>query len=66
MSDERNPKNNKSVELRINDRGPRQAGRILDISPASAARLGIGKKVMREVSLEVVELGSGKTIRQPS
>jgi rare lipoprotein A len=59
-----NTKNNKTVELRITDRGPKQAARVLDISPAAAARLGINRRVMREVTLEVVELGSGKTTRQ--
>ena len=59
-----NPKNNKNVVVRVNDRGPVQAGRILDLSPAAAARLGIGRKSMREVNLEVVEVGSGKTTRQ--
>ncbi len=59
-----NPKNNKSVVLRVNDRGPVQNGRILDISPAAAAHLGIPHKVMREVNLEVIEVGSGKTTAQ--
>ena len=61
-----NPKNNRSVTLRVNDRGPVQAGRILDISPAAAARLGIPSQVMREVTYEVVEVGSGKTTKQPA
>jgi rare lipoprotein A len=61
-----NPKNNRSVVLRVNDRGPVQAGRILDISPAAAARLGFSSKVMREVTLEIVEVGSGKTTKQAS
>ena len=56
-----NTRNNKSAVLRITDRGPRQAGRVLDISPAAAARLGINRHAMREVTVEVVELGSGKT-----
>jgi len=59
-----NPKNNRSVVLRVNDRGPMQAGRMLDISPAAAARLHISPKVMREVTLEVASLGNGKTTRQ--
>jgi rare lipoprotein A len=59
-----NPKNNKSVVLRVNDRGPKQAGRILDISPAAAAQLGISARVMREVTVEVVEVGNGKTTKQ--
>ncbi len=59
-----NTKNDKSVVLRVNDRGPVQAGRMLDITPSAAARLGIPRKVMREVTLEVVEVGNGKTTRQ--
>ena len=59
-----NPKNNKSVVVRVNDRGPVQNGRILDISPAAAARLGIPHKVMREVNVEVVEVGTGRTTPQ--
>jgi rare lipoprotein A len=59
-----NPKNNRSVVLRVNDRGPMQAGRMIDISPAAAARLHISPKVMREVTLEVVTLGNGKRTRQ--
>jgi rare lipoprotein A len=46
-----NTKNDKSVVLSVNDRGPVQAGRMLDITPAAAARLGIPRKVMREVTL---------------
>jgi rare lipoprotein A len=61
-----NPKNNRSVGVRVNDRGPVQAGRMLDISPAAAARLHISPKVMREVTLEVVSLGNGKTVRVPA
>ncbi len=52
-----NVKNGKSVELVITDRGPVQKGRILDLSRAAAAKLGIPAVVMREVSLEVIELG---------
>jgi rare lipoprotein A len=61
-----NPRNNRSVILRVNDRGPVQAGRILDISPAAAAHLGLSRRVMREVTLEVVEVGNGRTTRQHS
>ena len=49
-----NTKNNKSVVLRINDRGPTQAGRVLDISPAAAKQLGMGPKSMQEVNVEVL------------
>ena len=36
-----NVKNGKSVVVRINDRGPFHAGRIIDLSYAAAARIGI-------------------------
>ncbi|MFN7984768.1 MAG: septal ring lytic transglycosylase RlpA family protein [Vicinamibacterales bacterium] len=35
-----NTQNQKSVELRINDRGPFQASRMLDLSAAAATQLG--------------------------
>lgn len=49
-----NTKNNKSVEVRINDRGPTQAGRVIDLSSAAAAKIGIGKMASAPVKLEVV------------
>ncbi len=36
----RNLKNDRSVEVRINDRGPRVKGRIIDVSYAAAQKLG--------------------------
>ncbi len=33
--------NGRRVQVRVNDRGPWQAGRILDVSRAAAVRLGI-------------------------
>jgi rare lipoprotein A len=59
-----NPANNRTVVLRVNDRGPVQPGRILDISPAAARALGFSPKVMREVTIEILEVGSGRTTRQ--
>jgi rare lipoprotein A len=35
-----NLKNDRSVEVRINDRGPHVAGRIIDVSYAAAQKLG--------------------------
>lgn len=49
-----NTKNDKSVEVRINDRGPTQKGRVIDLSSAAAAKIGVGKKAMAPVKLEVV------------
>lgn len=36
-----NPKNGKSVVVRINDRGPFIKGRVIDLSKAAAQRIGI-------------------------
>ena len=49
-----NTKNSKSVEVRINDRGPMHAGRVIDLSRAAAAKIGIGKNGTAPVKLEVV------------
>lgn len=59
-----NARNGRSVVLRVNDRGPVQPERILDISPAAARRLGMHPRSMREVTLEIVKVGDGKTYRQ--
>jgi rare lipoprotein A len=48
-----NKKNDKSVLVRINDRGPTQAGRILDISPRAAKALGMRRTAMAQVTAEV-------------
>jgi rare lipoprotein A len=50
-----NLKNNKSVIVRINDRGPHAAGRILDLSRSAAERLGVRTGVVR-VRIEVISL----------
>jgi rare lipoprotein A len=55
-----NDKTKKSVTLRINDRGPTQAGRILDISPRAAKELGIKPTAMAEVTAEVVSEAAPK------
>jgi rare lipoprotein A len=36
-----NLENGKKVRVRVNDRGPFVAGRIIDLSPAAAQKLGI-------------------------
>ena len=59
-----NHANGKSVILRVNDRGPVQMERILDISPAAADRLGFGHGI-QHVTLEVVEVGTSRRARPP-
>ena len=43
-----------TVEVRINDRGPYAAGRIIDLTPEAARQLGIYDRGIAEVSLEVL------------
>lgn len=50
-----NVKNGRSVVLRINDRGPAQADRILDITPRAAHALGLHKTGVAMVKYEVIE-----------
>ena len=55
-----NTQNNKSVEVRINDRGPNQAGRVIDLSTAAAAKLGMKKTGTAPVKLEVTGAAAQK------
>lgn len=41
----RNPANGREVVVRVNDRGPFVAGRVIDLSYAAAARLGLLRRV---------------------
>ncbi len=51
-----NPENDKSVIVRINDRGPRKStGRIIDLSKVAAQELGFVKKGLAEVLIEEIE-----------
>lgn len=49
----------RSVNVRINDRGVLSDGRIIDLSFAAAAKLGIVKAGLAPVKLEVVKMGNG-------
>ena len=54
-----NLKNKKSVTVRINDRGPKQADRIIDLTRAAAVRLGMLKSGIVDVELKVVGNAKG-------
>lgn len=58
--DVRNEKNGQTVRVRINDRGPFVAGRIVDLSKAAAAEIGAVVDGVVPVTLTVVTLGTGK------
>ena len=52
--------NNKSLILRINDRGPYVAGRILDCSYGAAKKLDFLGTGTTEVKIQVIEWGDNK------
>lgn len=49
--------NGKSVEVRVNDRGPFVPGRELDLSKAAAVQLDMIKSGTAHVKIEIVKLG---------
>ncbi len=51
-----NTRNGRSVEVRINDRGPTQPNRIIDLSRAAAAKLGMLRAGNVPVRLEVLNV----------
>ena len=51
-----NLKNNKSVVIRINDRGPYIHGRDLDLSKAAALELGMVKKGVAKIKVEEIKI----------
>lgn len=52
-----NLKNGKSVQVRVNDRGPFVKTREMDLSKAAAVKLGMIKSGTARVNLEIVSLG---------
>jgi rare lipoprotein A len=46
--------NGRSVDVRINDRGPYVAGRIIDLSKAAAAEIGMTEQGVARVSMTVL------------
>ena len=55
-----NTKNGRSVVVRINDRGPTQAGRVIDLSHAAASKLGMLRSGLVPAKLEVVKEAPAK------
>lgn len=50
-----NPKNDKQVIVKVNDRGPFVQGRDIDLSKAAAAELGILKKGVSSLKYELIK-----------
>ncbi|MDT3695072.1 MAG: septal ring lytic transglycosylase RlpA family protein [Ignavibacterium sp.] len=51
-----NPKNGKSVIIRINDRGPYISGRDLDLSKAAALELGLMRNGVGRMKVEEIKI----------
>ena len=59
-----NVENGKSVKVRINDRGPFISGRLLDVSPRAAKKLGFYGDGLATVQVEVISVGDGSYKRK--
>ncbi len=59
-----NLRNNQSVVVRINDRGPFIGGRIIDLSDAAAAEVGIKSSGVGKVRLDILSYGNGRRVRR--
>lgn len=53
-------KSGKSVNVKINDRGPFRSDRIIDLSYEAAKRLGMVARGTARVEIKVVDRGSGR------
>ncbi|PSW14575.1 septal ring lytic transglycosylase RlpA family lipoprotein [Photobacterium rosenbergii] len=50
-----NTANNKSVDVKINDRGPFAKGRVIDLSHRSFAQIGDINKGLAQVKIEIID-----------
>lgn len=55
-----NLRNGRSMVVRVNDRGPFVEGRILDVTPAVAKKLGFFDQGLTPVRIEVLSVGDGR------
>ena len=61
-----NMENDKSIIVRINDRGPFIPGRILDCSYGAALKLGFIAQGTTKVKIEIIEFGDNKYMKHKS
>lgn len=57
----RNPANHREVVVRINDRGPHQPGRDIDLSHAAAKTLGVSHHGVATVEWQIAPPGARVT-----
>lgn len=56
--------NGKSLKMRVNDRGPFIPGRIIDVTPRAAKRLGFKSQGLTRCRVKVLSVGDGKYKRK--
>ena len=61
----RNEADGKEVEVRVNDRGPHVAGRIVDLSKGAAQALGVFGTGLNNVVISIINPSDGSTIPLP-
>ena len=59
-----NLENGKKLKMRVNDRGPFIEGRIIDVTPRAAAKLGFKKDGLTQARVEVISVGDGSYKRK--
>ncbi len=59
-----NLENGRTLNVRINDRGPFIAGRHLDVTPRAAKKLGFHDKGLTKTKIEVLSVGDGSYRRK--
>ncbi len=59
-----NLENGRSLKVRINDRGPFIPGRILDVTPRAAKKLGFYDQGITTTRIEVLSVGDGSYKRK--
>lgn len=59
-----NLENGKSLKMRLNDRGPFIKGRIIDVTPRAASKLGFKDQGLARVKVEVLSVGDGEHKRK--
>ena len=57
-----NLENARTVVVRINDRGPYRAGRILDLSPMAARALGMKENGLARVRIEAIPTAEARSM----
>jgi rare lipoprotein A len=54
----------KVLKMRLNDRGPFIVGRIIDVTPRAASKLGFKEDGLTQVRVEVLSVGDGQYQRK--